>query len=61
MNASKAVAAVEGRDFIIPEDIKKVLEPVLGHRIILSPEREMEGSTTASVIDMITHSVEIPR
>ena len=61
MNASKAVAAVEGRDFVIPEDIKKVLEPVLGHRIILSPEREMEGSTTAHVIDMITHSVEIPR
>ena len=61
MNASKAVAAVEGRDFVIPEDIKKVLEPVLGHRIILSPEREMEGSTTSSVIDMITHSVEIPR
>lgn len=61
MNASKAVAAVDGRDFVIPEDIKKVLEPVLGHRIILSPEREMEGSTTASVIDMISHSVEIPR
>lgn len=61
MNASKAVAAVDGRDFVIPEDIKKVLEPVLGHRIILSPEREMEGSTTASVIEMITHSVEIPR
>ncbi|MCY2688109.1 AAA family ATPase [Salinimicrobium sp. TH3] len=61
MNASKAVAAVDGRDFVIPEDIKKVLEPVLGHRIILSPEREMEGSTTASAIDMITHSVEIPR
>ena len=61
MNTSKAVAAVDGRDFVIPEDIKKVLEPVLGHRIILSPEREMEGSTTASVIDMITHSIEIPR
>ncbi len=61
MNASKAVAAVEGRDFVIPEDIKKVLEPVLGHRMILSPEREMEGSTTGSVIEMITHSVEIPR
>ena len=61
MNAAKAVAAVDGRDFVIPEDIKKVLEPVLGHRIILSPDREMEGSTTASVIDMITHSIEIPR
>jgi MoxR-like ATPase len=61
MNASKAVAAVDGRDFVIPEDIKKVLEPVLGHRIILSPEREMEGSSTAGVIEMITHSIEIPR
>ena len=61
MNASKAFAAIQGRDFVIPEDIKKVLAPVLGHRIILSPEREMEGSTTENVIEMIAHSVEIPR
>ncbi|MGB7784952.1 MAG: MoxR family ATPase [Salinimicrobium sp.] len=61
MNAAKAVAAVDGRDFVIPEDILKVLSPVLGHRIILSPEREMEGSTPENVIDMIAHSVEIPR
>ncbi|GAB2773251.1 AAA family ATPase [Salinimicrobium soli] len=61
MNASKAVAAIKGRDFVIPEDIKKVLAPVLGHRVILSPEREMEGTTTESVIGMITQSVEIPR
>lgn len=61
MNASKAFAAISGRDFVIPDDVKKTLAPVLGHRIILSPEREMEGMTPETVIDMITHSVEIPR
>jgi len=61
MNASKSFAAVNGRDFVIPEDIKNSLKPVLGHRLILSPDREMEGMTTGNVIDMITQSVEIPR
>ncbi len=61
MNASKAMAAIQGRDFVIPEDIKKVLVPVLAHRIILSPEREMEGATPESVIEIITKSLEIPR
>lgn len=61
MNASKAVAAVEGRDFVIPEDIKKVVAPALRHRILLSPEREMEGLTTDTVIEGIVQSVEIPR
>ena len=61
MNAAKAFAAIQGRDFILPDDIKRSLAPVLRHRIILSPEREMEGMTPETVIDMITHSVEIPR
>ncbi len=61
MNASKAFAAIHGRDFVTPEDIKKSLFPVLRHRIILSPEREMEGMTTENVIEMIIQSVEIPR
>ena len=61
MNASKAFAAINGRDFVIPEDIKKTLVPVLGHRIILSPEREMEGMTTENVIESIAQSIEIPR
>ncbi len=61
MNSSKAYAAIKGRDFVIPEDIKKVLVPVLGHRIILSPEREMEGMSAANVIEMIAQSIEIPR
>lgn len=61
MNASKAIAAIQGRDFVIPEDIKKVLVPVLAHRVILSPEKEMEGITQESVIDTISNTVEIPR
>jgi MoxR-like ATPase len=61
MNASKAVAAIDGRDFVIPEDIKKVVTPVLRHRILLSPEREMEGLSTDTVIEGIVQSVEIPR
>lgn len=61
MNASKAFAAINGRDFVTPEDVKKVVKPVLGHRIILSPEREMEGMTPETVIDMLVQAVEIPR
>jgi len=59
--ASKAYAAINGRDFVIPEDIKQVIKPVLRHRIMLTPEREMEGLTTDKVIDMIVQSVEVPR
>lgn len=59
--ASKVFAAINGRDFVIPEDVKKSLFPVLRHRIILTPEREMEGMTTDRVIEMIIQSVEIPR
>ena len=61
MNASKAFAAIEGRDFVLPEDIKRGLVPVLGHRVILTPEREMEGLTTEEVIEMISQTIEIPR
>ena len=61
LNASKAFAAMEGRDFVTPEDVKRALVPVLNHRIILTPEREMEGMTTDSVVQMISESVEIPR
>ncbi len=61
LNAAKAFAAIQGRDFVIPEDIKRALVPVLNHRIILTPEREMEGMTTDNVVNMIMESVEIPR
>jgi MoxR-like ATPase len=61
LNSAKAFAAIDGRDFVIPTDVKKALVPVLNHRIILTPEREMEGMSTDSVITMIMESVEVPR
>ncbi|MCL4117351.1 UNVERIFIED_CONTAM: hypothetical protein GTU68_056795 [Idotea baltica] len=61
LNTAKAFAAIHGRDFVIPEDVKKAMVPVLNHRIILTPEREMEGMTTEQVIEMIVQSVEVPR
>ena len=61
LNSAKAFAAISGRDFVMPEDIKKVIVPVLRHRLILTPEREMEGLTTEKVIEMIVQSVEVPR
>ncbi|ARV10560.1 magnesium chelatase [Winogradskyella sp. PC-19] len=61
LNTAKAFAAINGRDFVIPEDVKKALNPVLNHRIILTPEREMEGMITENVVEMIVQSVEVPR
>tara|TARA_R110000796_G_scaffold35017_3_gene90189 strand:- start:177185 stop:178183 length:999 start_codon:yes stop_codon:yes gene_type:complete len=61
LNSAKAFAAIDGRDFVLPSDVKKALVPVLNHRIILTPEHEMEGMSTDSVITMIMESVEIPR
>ena len=61
LSASKAFAAIEGRDFVTPEDIKKAAIPVLQHRVIVTPEREMEGVTSKQIIEQIIESVEIPR
>ncbi|GLB50266.1 AAA family ATPase [Neptunitalea lumnitzerae] len=61
LKTAKTYAAINGRDFVIPEDVKNTLVPVLNHRIILTPEREMEGVTPEKVISMIVQSVEVPR
>lgn len=61
LDASKAFAAINGRDFVTPEDVKRAVVPVMRHRVILSPEREMEGMTPEAVIDMIVQSIEVPR
>jgi MoxR-like ATPase len=61
LRASKATAALKGRDFVTPEDIKEIAGPVLRHRIILTPEKEMEGVTADELIDNILKAVEIPR
>ncbi len=61
LNASKAYAALSGRDFVIPDDIIYIVKPVLRHRIILTPEKEMEGTAEDEVIEKIIHSIEVPR
>ncbi|WP_442266674.1 AAA family ATPase [Tenacibaculum sp. ZS6-P6] len=61
LKASKAFAAVAGRDFVTPEDIKNAAIPVLEHRVIVTPEREMEGVTSKQIIEQIIEAVEIPR
>ena len=61
LHASKGFAALAGRDFVTPEDIKQAAYPVLGHRVIISPEKEMEGIKTEQIIQQIIESVEIPR
>jgi MoxR-like ATPase len=61
LNAAKAIAAIRGRDFITPDDVLFVAKPVLGHRIILTPEKEMEGISVGDVIAEITQSIEVPR
>ena len=61
MNGAKALAAIRGRDFVTPEDIRQVAPPVLRHRIILTPEKEMEGGRPDEVIAQIIHGLEVPR
>jgi MoxR-like ATPase len=61
MQAAKAFALLDGRDFVTPEDIKKAAVPVLIHRIIVTPEREMEGMTPQKVIEQILENIEVPR
>lgn len=61
MNASKAIAAMQGRDFVTPDDILSVAIPVLRHRIILSPDKEMEGVSEDDVIRQIIQGMDVPR
>lgn len=61
LQASKAFASMQGRDFVTPEDIKYVAPAILGHRVQLTPEKEMEGFSADYIIRQIIESVEIPR
>jgi MoxR-like ATPase len=61
LNGSKAIAAMRGRDFITPEDIVYTAPAVLRHRLVLTPEKEMEGASADDVIDEIIRSIEVPR
>ncbi len=59
--ASRANAALAGRDFVTPDDVKSMTEAVLGHRLVLRPEYEIEGVTIAEVIAKILEQVAVPR
>ncbi|MBK8554664.1 MAG: MoxR family ATPase [Lewinellaceae bacterium] len=61
MKTAKAIAAISGRNFVTPDDIRYVSYPTLNHRIILTPEREMEGFTTREVLDDIVKKLDVPR
>jgi MoxR-like ATPase len=61
LNGAKALASMRGRDFVTPEDIIYIAPAVLRHRLVLTPEREMEGASTDDVISQIIQSIEVPR
>jgi len=58
---SKALAAIRGRDFVTPDDIRDIAKPVLRHRLSLRAEAELDGATTDAVISDILKTVEVPR
>jgi MoxR-like ATPase len=61
LEASRATAALAGRDFITPDDVKSLVAPVVSHRITLSPEAEMEGLALEDLLKRIFDQVEVPR
>jgi len=61
LSASRALAALEERDFVLPEDVKTLASPVLEHRLLLRPDFEMEGVEIREVINSVLEAVEVPR
>ncbi len=61
LQSAKAFAALQGRDFITPEDVKSLALPVMGHRVMVAPEKELEGLDATKIISQIVDMVEIPR
>jgi MoxR-like ATPase len=59
--ASKTLAAMQGRDFVTPDDVKYIVPPVFRHRILLKPEAEIEGLDADAVIQRLLGQVEVPR
>ena len=61
LKSAKAIAAIRGRDFVTPEDIQFIAKHVLNHRLILTPEAEMEGVTPEEIVEEIIQTIEVPR
>jgi MoxR-like ATPase len=60
MQVAKAIAAIEARDFVVPDDVKAAAVPVLRHRLVLKPEADLEGVTTDQVTSDILAAVQVP-
>ncbi len=60
LKASQARALLDGRDYVVPEDVKRMAEPVLAHRILLSPEARMRNMTNERVLASVLNSVQVP-
>jgi MoxR-like ATPase len=61
MRVSKALAAIDGRDFVIPDDVKSAMLPVLRHRVIVKPEADLEGMTADQILQDVARAVEVPK
>ena len=61
MAVSKALAAMDGRDYVIPDDVKAAAPPVLRHRVIVRPEADLEGITPDQVVADVLRAVEVPK
>ena len=61
MIVSKALAAIDGRDYIVPDDVKEAALPVLRHRLVLKPEADLEGVTADQALQDVLRAIEIPR
>jgi MoxR-like ATPase len=61
MLAAKAAAAIEGRDFLIPDDVKSIAPPILRHRMILKPEADLEGVTPDQVVAEVVAGIAVPK
>jgi MoxR-like ATPase len=59
--ASRARAILDERDYVTPDDVRALVEPVLGHRLLLRPEFEIEGLTISELIQRILQQVPVPR
>jgi MoxR-like ATPase len=61
LTGAKAVAAMSARDFVTPEDVRAVVAPALRHRVVLTPEKEVEGVRPGAVLRRIVEEIEVPR
>ena len=61
LRTSRALALIRGRDFVLPDDVKAMAVPCLRHRMILSPELEIEGRDADAVLEAVLESVDAPR